>query len=78
MNLTSIRLDSIDNFTKPFPEPFVHLRFLLYLIKSLSISSVLLLNISTVLLYTLYTNYLDLWPGVRLEDSIPAIAQISS
>ena len=47
MNLTSIWSDSIVNFTKPFPEPLVHLRFLLCLIKSLSISSVLLLNIST-------------------------------
>ena len=46
-NFASIWLDSIVNLTKPLPEPLAHLRFLLCLIKSLSISSVLLPKIST-------------------------------
>ena len=35
-------------------------------------------DISKYLLSVFYKNYLDLCPGVKLDDSIPAIAQISS
>ena len=35
-------------------------------------------DVSKSLLSVFYRNYLDLCPGVKLDDSIPAIAQISS